>query len=240
MPNPIFSFILLLVFASSCQQQTKRRSDYLIQGIDVSHHQSWITWSALPDQGIHFAYIKATEGEDLVDSLFQYNWCEAQNVGIRRGAYHYFRPDAPVLDQVLNYIREVDLEPGDLPPVLDVETTDGVTTEQLVERVRTWLTLVEIHYSTRPVLYSYQRFYNEHLAEAFGDYPVWIARFSDQLPELLPLKEWHFWQYGDRGQLVGIQGNVDFNAFAGDPEDLDELLVKHQPQPGKPTGGPTP
>ncbi len=242
MPDRTYWFLLMFLFASSCQQQTQLRPDYSVQGIDVSHHQSWITWSALPAQGIHFAYIKATEGGDLVDSLFAYNWCEAQAVGIRRGAYHFFRPNAPVLDQVINYIGEVDIESGDLPPVLDVETLDGVSEAQLVERVRAWLTMVEIHYRTKPILYSYQQFYNEYLAESFADYPVWIARYSEQLPRLSPLKEWHFWQYGERGQLVGIQGDVDFNAFSGNPEDLDKLLVKPQtqPLPKRPPVGPEP
>ncbi len=228
MPHRYFWLFVLFLAIGSCQQATDRRADYTVQGIDVSHHQSWIDWSLLPDQGIHFAYIKATEGGDLVDSLFSFNWCEAQTFGIRRGAYHYFRPNAPVLDQVLNYIREVDLEPGDLPPVLDVETMDGVTNEDLVENVRAWLTMVEIHYRTKPILYSYQRFYNEHLAESFSDYPVWIARYSERLPELRPLKEWHFWQYGDRGELAGIKGPVDFNAFSGNTTDLEELLIKPQ------------
>ncbi len=242
MPHRYYWIFFIFLAIGSCHQATDRRPDYVVQGIDVSHHQSWIDWSLLPDQGIHFAYIKATEGGDLVDSLFRYNWCEAQSVGIRRGAYHYFRPNAPVLDQVLNYIREVDLEPGDLPPVLDVETMDGVTNEQLVEKVRAWLTMVEIHYRTKPILYSYQRFYNQHLASAFSDYPVWIARYSERVPELRPLKEWHFWQYGDRGELAGIKGPVDFNAFSGNPVDLEELLVKPQvlAAPSRPPAGAKP
>lgn len=231
MPIRAHWFLLILLSVSSCQEATQRRREYAVQGIDVSHHQSRIDWSALPAQGIHFAYIKATEGEDMVDSLFAVNWCGAQDVGIRRGAYHFFRPNTPVLDQVLNYIREVDIEPGDLPPVLDVETLDGASEAELVKGVRAWLTLVEIHYRTRPILYSNQKFYNQYLADDFSDYPVWVARYSEQVPELQAFRNWHFWQYGDRGRLVGIEGPVDFNAFSGNPAELEDLLVKPQVLP---------
>ena len=135
MPNRFLWLLVLLLTVGSCHKVTQRRPEYTVQGIDVSHHQSWINWSSLPSQGIHFAYIKATEGEDLVDSLFSFNWCEAQKAGVHRGAYHYFRPGTSVLPQVLNYIREVHLEPGDLPPVLDVETLDGVSINDLVKGV---------------------------------------------------------------------------------------------------------
>lgn len=42
-------------------------------GIDVSRHQGEIDWTQVADDGIEFAYIKATEGGDFVDERFQQN-----------------------------------------------------------------------------------------------------------------------------------------------------------------------
>ena len=43
-------------------------SYYELQGVDVSHFQGNIDWEVLKDQGISFAYIKATEGSGHVDT----------------------------------------------------------------------------------------------------------------------------------------------------------------------------
>lgn len=39
---------------------------------------------------IGFAFIKATEGTDLIDEHFGKNWAKAQNQKITKGAYHFF------------------------------------------------------------------------------------------------------------------------------------------------------
>ncbi len=52
---------------------TPNLKDYPVRGIDVSHHQKSIDWENVADQGIAFAYIKATEGRDFKDSRFLFN-----------------------------------------------------------------------------------------------------------------------------------------------------------------------
>jgi lysozyme len=59
-------------------------------GIDVSHHQGVIDWERVANDGISFAYMKATEGNEFVDERFADNWRGAANAGLDRGAYHYF------------------------------------------------------------------------------------------------------------------------------------------------------
>ena len=49
-----------------------------IQGVDVSHHQGAIDWRALAADNVAFAYIKATEGADHIDTRFAFNWREAE------------------------------------------------------------------------------------------------------------------------------------------------------------------
>lgn len=202
-----------------------------MHGVDVSHYQSRIDWPLLQNQDIHFAFIKATEGADIVDSFFQDNWCKAQETGIKRGAYHFFRPNTPVLNQVLNFIRAVDLEVGDLPPVLDVEVLDGMNADELEPLIRGWLTLVESHYGVRPILYSNQTFYTNYLSSTFNDHLLWIARYSTEKPILPNAHRWQFWQYGDRARLEGIGGFVDLNVFAGSREEFDNLLIRTKNPP---------
>jgi lysozyme len=229
------TLFLLLLYGLAClscrDEFTERRMDFVVHGVDVSHYQSVIDWSKLPGQDIHFAFIKATEGQSLVDSMYRHNWAKAREAGIHRGAYHFFRPRAPVLNQVLNFVREVTLEAGDLPPVLDVETLDGVSPDSLVTLVRAWLHLVEAHYQVRPVLYSNQGFYNRYLSGHFDDHRLWIARYSRDLPKINSARTWHFWQYGDRAQIDGIPALVDLNVYAGDRDSFASLLIQTRPEP---------
>ena len=97
--------------------------NYQIHGIDVSRHQDKINWDdvrQMDDSGIKlgFAFIKATEGVQLIDTKFKRNWENAKVAGIPRGAYHFFNPAKNGKLQALHFIEEVRITTGDLPPVL--------------------------------------------------------------------------------------------------------------------------
>lgn len=219
-PATLSLFVLLL---AACNAPTARLDTYEVHGIDVSHYQGRIDWTQIAAQDIHFAYIKASEGEWLQDSMFCTNWEAAKLVGIKRGAYHFYRPNVDVRKQISNFIGAVEMEYGDLPPVLDIEVLDGVATPDLLPNLTYWLNIMELHYGMKPVIYTNLKFYNKHLAGSFAEYPTWIARYNDKEPRLACGTAWQFWQYGNRGRLQGIEGDVDFNIFVGTRQELDEL-----------------
>ena len=66
-----------------------------VRGIDVSRYQGEIDWEQLKlsdIQGapISFVFIKATEGKDIVDKFFKYNFYKSRMNGVIRGAYHFY------------------------------------------------------------------------------------------------------------------------------------------------------
>ena len=218
-------FLLLMAVVFSCTHPTVRMKGYEVHGIDVSHHQSRIIWDSVAAQEIHFAFVKASEGVSLYDSLYCFNWDEMKRVGIRRGAYHFFRPSFPAEEQVENFAFQVEMAYGDLPPVLDVEVLDGASKIQLITGVRTWLYLAEIQYGAKPILYTNLKFYNRYLAGHFDEYPIWIARYNSREPRLACGRDWQFWQYGNEGKVNGIAGDVDFNVFNGSLSELESLCM---------------
>lgn len=229
MKRYILSISILVFLLSACSDETHRLETFEVQGVDVSHYQSTIHWDSVADQSFQFAFVKATEGESYVDSLFDHNWPEIRRVGMKRGAYHFFRPTLSAEAQFANFARHVALLPGDLPPVLDVEVIDEATKVELITRVRTWLYLTEIRFNIKPILYSNQKFYNRYLAGHFDDYPVWVARYSTRKPELAYQRSWHFWQYGNKGKIAGVNGYVDFNVFDGTLSQLEEMCWSPEP-----------
>src|SRR5215467_14678034 len=90
----------------------------VVNGIDVSHFQGSIDWEEVAAQGIGFAFVKATDGLGT-DPAFATNWSGANQAGILRGAYHFFRPKLSAIDQAKHFCEVVEsLGVRDLPPVL--------------------------------------------------------------------------------------------------------------------------
>ncbi len=218
---------VLIVLVLSCKEDTVRRTDFLIQGVDVSRYQLQVNWPEVAAQGIHFAFVKATEGATHLDTLFHKNWRAIRESGLRRGAYHFYRPQTDAQLQATYFLKQVELKDGDLPPVLDIEVLDGTDPRALVNDLHTWVTIVHEHCGVAPILYTNLKFYNRYLAGHFDDYPLWIARYSNEKPVLACGREWQFWQYGNRGTLSGIDGYVDFNVFQGDWLTLDSLTYNY-------------
>lgn len=230
--NKIFPLAGTIFVVAACTQQTLRKEGFEVHGIDVSHYQRQIDWPLVAAQDIHFAFVKATEGETLRDSLFSRNWRAAKDAGLKRGAYHFFRPAAAPENQAKNFLEAHVFETGDLLPVLDIEVTDAVNASTLRKRAATWLRIVEKACGAKPIIYTNQKFFNQYLAGHFEGYPVWIARYNPFLkPRLQKDSDWHFWQYGNQGKLKGIDGPVDFNVFNGSLQDLERFTLQRSQQP---------
>ena len=204
-------------------------TNYRIHGIDVSKYQQRINWESVKemqveDVRIGFAFIKATEGINNKDAFFKRNWKHCKDVMLARGAYHFFLGTKSVKLQAENFINQVDLESGDLPPVLDVEQTNGVPGDKLRERVKEWLVTIENHYGVRPIIYTNVDFYKFYLKDAFDEYPLWVAHYlQKEKPRIY--RNWHFWQYSELGRVNGILSKVDFNVFNGDSTEFRKMLI---------------
>ena len=218
----VLSFLIAPLWASE-NPNSRQIAAVSLQGIDVSHYQKRIQWdTVVSKQLVDFAFVKATEGADYSDSLFCRNWSELRRVGVRRGAYHFFRAYGCGYQQALHFLQAVEMQPGDLAPVLDIETTDGMSTEIIVEEARVWLETVEQHLKIKPIIYTNQKFYERHLAGSFDPYPLWVARYSTEHPAVTG-RLWDFWQYSNKGCVEGISERVDLNVFTGTPAMLDRL-----------------
>lgn len=224
-------------FTQPDQEQIAFPEGYTVYGIDVSHYQETINWELFCNQGlirnnpVHFVFIKATQGIDKVDPTFAHNFQQARKYGFHRSAYHFFEPQVSAKAQAAFFIKNVTLEEGDLPPVLDVETAPQGMSEQAFKwSVLEWLSLIEHHYQVKPILYTGYSFKMRYLNDVvFDHYPYWIAHYGvDKVAYKGP---WCFWQFSEKGQLPGIKGAVDLDVFNGTLEELKELTLQPPASP---------
>lgn len=202
-----------------------------LQGIDVSHFQQAVDWTAVARAGIEFCFIKATEGASHVDARFVSNWRAAAEAGLVRGAYHFFHPAISVTAQADLFLRTVPrLEPDDLPPVLDLEAPEewqGVPVLQRAQLALGWLRAVEDRLHLTPILYLSPAFMTDilHNASALEQYPVWLAQYTtESAPNVpKPWTKWTFWQHTRQATLPGILSKVDLNRFNGTLDELKSL-----------------
>ncbi len=200
----------------------------VMRGVDVSRYQTHVKWPQVKNTQIKFVFVKATEGFWNRDRLFNQHWTETGRAGLIRGAYHFYRPHQPAWLQALHFLTQVDLEPGDLPPVLDIEQMGNLEPEELRDKIRTWLHWIEWRYGTRPIIYTNYSFYKDYLYGFFEDYPLWIAHYKiDKLKlNAYDQAQVKFWQHTDRGAVPGIEGRVDCNVFFGDKAALQKLCLE--------------
>lgn len=202
---------------------------YSVQGIDISHYQGDIDWkklhgASINDNPISFVIIKSTEGNSLIDENFRSNFLRAKEFGFVRGAYHYFVPGVPATEQASHFLRNVHLESGDFPPVLDFEQRGNLTPQQISEEALCWLKIIEAHYNVKPIIYTYYKFKTTYLSDSvFDEYPYWIAHYY--VDTLRYKGKWKLWQHTDAGVLDGIKGNVDFNVYNGSMYDLKRFVI---------------
>lgn len=203
---------------------------YEIHGIDVSRYQGAVNWKEVKNMEVRgtkigFAFIKATEGTSIVDEQFRRNWLSAEEQGIPKGAYHFFIPSRNAKRQAKNFIGIVNLKPGDMPPVLDVEKNRRVSIPEMKKAVKTWLDAIEDHYGVKPVIYTNVDFYQKYFQTGFEDYPLWIAHYLQPDKPRIENK-WMFWQHSESGRVDGIKAPVDFNVFYGDSADFSNFLIQ--------------
>lgn len=198
---------------------------YAIHGIDVSRWQGDIDWDTAKAAGVSFAYLKATEGGDLLDPKFGDHWRGAARAGVPRGAYHYFYFCRPAREQARWFIRNVPRDATALPHVLDMEWNHHSKTcrhrpdgAHIRSEARKFLDILEAHYGRRPVIYTTVDFFAETGIGRLHGTEFWLRSVAGHPRQTYPSAFWRLWQYTGTGRVPGIDGDVDLNVFHDSPE----------------------
>lgn len=195
-----------------------------VMGIDLSAWQKDVVWQDLylcgttePDYRlpksltgdivpIEFVIMKATEGGDHVDNMLSTHRDNAERHNYRKGYYHFYNTTASATANAENYIRNVTLEKGDFPPILDIEK-DNVPVDSLTK----WIKIVEKHFKKKPIIYTNERYYKKYVeGTKLAKYPLWYSRYGRR--DIV--RNAHIFQFTDQGLVDGVRDHVvDINEF---------------------------
>ncbi|RXM52652.1 MULTISPECIES: glycoside hydrolase family 25 protein [unclassified Chryseobacterium] len=200
-------------------------------GFDVSHYQNKedIKWDSLSIGNktipLEFVVMRATMGNKSADKHFDEFWEMAKKHNLIRGAYHFYRADEDPVIQANNFLANVKLESGDLPPILDIEKIPKrKTNKKLVEDLKVWCKIVEEAYGEKPIIYTYYHYHKDFLKGEFKGYPLWLANYND-VPTPSPDDQWDFWQFTENGIVHGINTKVDLDIYNGNSWSLKRLTL---------------
>lgn len=186
---------------------------------DISHY------SHIASNGFHLmmaagypcVIMKATEGVTYDDPAFADLFIRARMTSVIPGAYAFIDPKPSGIAQEQHFLKVAHLRKGDLQPIVDAEAV-GLTRATVLQAL---YTLEKQGY--KPILYTYKSFW-----EGLGSpkrWPVWIASYTPQMPDLGKDVEIFAWQYTDRANVNGVLNPCDCSKFFGNIADLRKYVI---------------
>lgn len=182
------------------------------KGIDISHHQGDIDFDKLKGN-IDFAMVRTSYGAFYEDRKYKQNISGLEKIGVPYGLYHFSYATSVVaakkeaegfLDLIKNYKPLY-------PVVIDIEYSDrtanvrGDTLEQIAD---TFCKMVQDKGYYVMIYANLDYFKNKLNGEVLNKYDKWLAEWRSKPTYNKPFG---IWQYSSKGNIPGINGNVDLN-----------------------------
>lgn len=190
-------------------------------GIDVSKWNKEIDWEKVKDAGVEFVIIRcgyrgSSTGSLIVDPYFEENIRGAEEAGIDVGIYFFTQAVNEVeaveeASMVLSLIENFYIT---YPVFIDTEgaggagRADNLDVEKRTAVCRAFCDTIK-NGGFDAGVYASKNWYNNRLnAEDLKNYKIWMAEYR-----AIPTYEGYYdmWQYTSKGQVAGIEGNVDLN-----------------------------
>jgi lysozyme len=210
----------------------------MLKGIDVSALSGNIDWDRVKAAGNDFCFIRAAYG-DAPDLSAAGHLRNARRSGLACGVYHLLRVSKDAAAQVAlmkSLVTTLEIGPGDLPPVVDVEDNphyDGLWeachNQPYLAMVADWTSTMHAQLGAPPIVYTRASFWTQlGNPVMFQDNPLWVAHYCEGKPTLpAPWNAFTFWQHSENAVVDGVAGRADLSYFNGDdPGALRALRLK--------------
>ncbi|WP_029904397.1 glycoside hydrolase family 25 protein [Prevotella sp. 10(H)] len=205
-------------------------SKYFVKGVDVSHHNPILNWESVLEQGITFAYMKATEGTSHEDRNYRYNYQLARGTNIKVGSYHFYTFGLSGKEQAQHFLKIAKFGSGDMIPAIDVEhspaniySKDKDYIKGVIDELKLLENELYEHFGVNPVIYTNKDCYKLYIKGNFPDNLIWMCDLHNEPSD--DIKNWRIWQFSHKGELPAVEGHIDLNYYRYSFQDFKELLL---------------
>lgn len=197
----------------------------ILQGLDVSIYQGDIEWDKVKEAGFDFVIIRCgfrgyVTASVNADANFRSNIQGALDAGLKVGVYFFSQAvDTQEALEEANFVLDlIDGYDVEFPVVYDWEVVidkDGdpvrtaeIEPEQLTANALVFCERIKMAGYT-PMIYCNKKTavwkYDLSMLDGID---IWLAEYSDTPTYFY---DFAMWQYSSKGQVPGIEGNVDLN-----------------------------
>ena len=187
------------------------------KGIDVSHWQGIIDWTAVKKDGVEFAIIKAGGSDKGLykDSKFEKNYNNAKSAGVKVGAYYFVGKNCKSYEDgaadAARFIKIIAGKQFEYPVYIDFEAPDTSNKKGNTDACIGFCEVMEKANYFCGIYASESSGFKDRLEdERLQDYSHWVARYGRK-PTSIPERVFGIWQRSSTGRVKGINGNVDMD-----------------------------
>lgn len=182
-----------------------------INGLTISHWNGRSDFQTLANIGVKFVIAKCSEGTTYRDDTYQMNHTEFNRVGVKVGAYHFYRPQNGSLqaDLMLSCLH------GFKPDVwmIDVEEQYRNPREE-IKNIETFIRRVQAELKSWPIWYSSRNFmkqFEKAGIEPFAALPLMVAEWNYKIPVMpYPWFVHTMYQQWANQKIPGLIGSAEF------------------------------
>lgn len=195
--------------------------------IDISEHNSIISYNGLLNSNLKGVIMKATEGTTYKDGCVE-NYYELLKGKIDLGFYHFLRKTSQPETQALNFWNTIKDKTYQILPVLDVESYLGGDElgQQAQEYTQRFIQEFRNLSGQDMIVYSGRCYIEEHFSVDFRkSVSWWVADYSANEPPTINGCDVIAWQYTeDCHSYAFCMGNLDSNILVNE----DKFFISEQ------------
>lgn len=190
----------------------------MYKGIDISHWQGKIDFQKVKDSGIEFVIIKAggsdgKNGTRYKDVNFESYYRDAKAVGLAVGSYFFTGKQCINAEQgiqdALYFINLLKDKQFEFPVCIDVEAQSPVDRKGITDATIAFCqTLEDFRYYAAIYSSDVSGFIERLELNRLTAYDKWVARYGKEPQNV---KNWGMYQYSSKGNINGINTNVDLD-----------------------------
>lgn len=196
------------------------KNDNTMIGIDVSRYQENIDFEKVKNSGVEFVIIRigvqsGAKKDVSIDSYYLENIKKAKEAGLLVGVYLYSTAISPEIakEQAKWVIKTLDGVKLDFPIAFDWENWQYFREYEisLYDLSKSYLSFAEeIEKNGYKAMLYGSKYYLENMWLDKGNYPVWLAHYTDKTNYS---GDHIMWQYSAIGEVDGINNAVDLDIY---------------------------